>query len=148
MTPVGKSLGKICLLIVDVSLNHSCFTTFSIISFPIISTLQIPPKAMAQAPQKEQKCLLTMLFKPWKLMILKNQQYIWTYPISRLPTFVNSTSFQSVEAITIAWLSDISCKRCESQLLWTSQSMRVYEKFTRYKLHWTLCSLDIEMQYP
>ena len=58
MTPVGKSLGKICLLIVDVSLNHSCFTTFSIISLPIISTLQIPPKAMAQAPSEGPKVLI------------------------------------------------------------------------------------------
>src|SRR4051794_32053091 len=70
-------------------------------SFPVVSTLQIPQKVMAQAtpPSEEAKVLVDDVIEALRTNDTKKAQMHMNILNQQLPTFVNSTSIQSVKVL-------------------------------------------------
>jgi hypothetical protein len=74
-------------------------------SFPDVSTLQVPPKAIAEVPPSEgAKLLVDDLIRDLKNNDTSRAQIHLNILNQQLPTFVNSTSLQSVKVL----LDDVS----------------------------------------
>ena len=71
-----------------------------IASFPIVSALQLPQKVMAQAPPSEgAKVLVDDVIEALKSNDISKAQIHLSILKQQLPTFVNSTSLQSVKVL-------------------------------------------------
>jgi hypothetical protein len=81
-------------------ISRALFMILVIISlFPVISTLQLPPKVMAQAPSEGAKVLVDDVIQALKNNDTGKAQIHLNIFNQQLPTFVNSTSLESVKVL-------------------------------------------------
>ncbi|HJT47949.1 MAG TPA: Ig-like domain-containing protein [Nitrososphaeraceae archaeon] len=96
-----------------------CLVILVIISsFPIVSSLQLPPRVMAQVPPSEgAKVLVDDVIQALKVNDTEKAQVHLSILNQQLPTFVNSTSLQSVKVLLDDVSSALKNKNINSALI-------------------------------